>query len=267
MCFVRPALQGGPGSGVSDYSHGTGFLNWWGWDPVAYDRTYMADVTAPASRGSAVLQVRQVRDLLELMVDSSAAAMGPDEHSGRILTSVCARMFVNALCNQCHGMRLLQNVGCMTGTIWYACLVTPTTYSDSGTSSALLSTLCCSYQVSSTAGMSVGQWVRINMDDPGDGSLVVDMNGGLMDSGKNQKGAKSIIRHLSRISKLGTNWIQWVPWCRTAATSMQRRPCVALNRTIVRPYMKPCQLPGSEGLIHLPELSFTSLVATLYCGA
>jgi hypothetical protein len=39
---------------------------------------------------------------------------------------------------------------------------------------------CCGYfsclQVSSTAGMSVGGWVRINLDDPGDGSLVRYMN-------------------------------------------------------------------------------------------
>jgi hypothetical protein len=52
-----PFPQGGPGSNVSDYSHGTGFLNWWGWDPVAFDRTFMTTVTAPARRGATILQV------------------------------------------------------------------------------------------------------------------------------------------------------------------------------------------------------------------
>eukprot|EP00879_Flechtneria_rotunda_P031107 GHRR01033954.1.p2 GENE.GHRR01033954.1~~GHRR01033954.1.p2 ORF type:complete len:116 (+),score=34.16 GHRR01033954.1:785-1132(+) len=112
------ALQSGPGSNVSDYAHGTGFINWWGWDPVAMDRTYLANVTAPVRRGATVLQV------------------------------------------------------------------------------------------SSTKGMSVGEWVRINLDDPGDGSLVEDMNDGMLPSGQNQKGAKSIIRHLSRISQMGTGWIR-----------------------------------------------------------
>ncbi|KAF6262421.1 hypothetical protein COO60DRAFT_1676006 [Scenedesmus sp. NREL 46B-D3] len=110
--------EAGTGSGVSDYSHGTGFINWWGWDPVAFDRTHLANVTAPAQRGATVLQV------------------------------------------------------------------------------------------SSTAGMSVGGWVRINLDDPGDGSLVRDMNGGLMGNGPNQAGARSIIRHLSRVSAMGPNWIR-----------------------------------------------------------
>lgn len=50
-------MQGGAGSNVSDYSHGTGFLNWWGWDPVARDRTYLTDVTAAARRGATVLNV------------------------------------------------------------------------------------------------------------------------------------------------------------------------------------------------------------------
>eukprot|EP00879_Flechtneria_rotunda_P014975 GHRR01015645.1.p1 GENE.GHRR01015645.1~~GHRR01015645.1.p1 ORF type:complete len:375 (+),score=100.13 GHRR01015645.1:230-1354(+) len=110
--------ESGPGSNVSDYAHGTGFINWWGWDPVAMDRTYLANVTAPVRRGATVLQV------------------------------------------------------------------------------------------SSTKGMSVGEWVRINLDDPGDGSLVEDMNDGMLPSGQNQKGAKSIIRHLSRISQMGTGWIR-----------------------------------------------------------
>lgn len=52
-----PHVQGGPGSNVSDYSHGTGFINWWGWDPVAPDRTYITDVTAAAKRGATTLYV------------------------------------------------------------------------------------------------------------------------------------------------------------------------------------------------------------------
>lgn len=50
-------LQGGAGSNVSDYSHGTGFINWWGWDPVAPDRTLLTNVTAAARRGATVLNV------------------------------------------------------------------------------------------------------------------------------------------------------------------------------------------------------------------
>lgn len=56
--------------------------------------------------------------------------------------------------------------------------------------------------------MTVGMWVRINLDDPGDGSLIVDMNGGQNGFGPNQMGAKNVIRHLSRISQIGTNWIK-----------------------------------------------------------
>jgi len=54
---MRWLLQGGAGSNVSDYSHGTGFLNWWGWDPIVRDRTYLTDVTAAARRGATVLNV------------------------------------------------------------------------------------------------------------------------------------------------------------------------------------------------------------------
>lgn len=65
-------------------------------------------------------------------------------------------------------------------------------------------------QVASTAKLAVGMWVRINLDDPGDGSLVKDLSGGYMSGGPNQQGARSMIRHLSRISQMGTNWIRWV---------------------------------------------------------
>jgi hypothetical protein len=49
--------EGGAGSGVSDYSHGTGLINFWGWDPIKADRTFMTRVAAPAMRGATVLQV------------------------------------------------------------------------------------------------------------------------------------------------------------------------------------------------------------------
>jgi hypothetical protein len=65
-------------------------------------------------------------------------------------------------------------------------------------------------QVGSTAKMAVGMWVRINLDDPGDGSLVRDLSGGFMTGGLNQVGARSLVRHLSRISQMGTNWIRCV---------------------------------------------------------
>lgn len=59
--------------------------------------------------------------------------------------------------------------------------------------------------------MSVGQWVRVNLDDPGNGSLVLDMNSGLMPGGRVQFGARSLIRQLSRISQIGAGWIRWAP--------------------------------------------------------
>jgi hypothetical protein len=68
--------------------------------------------------------------------------------------------------------------------------------------------LQCCMQVSSTANLAVGMWVRINLDDPGDGSLVKDLSGGYMYGGPNQQGARSMIRHLTRISAKGANWIR-----------------------------------------------------------
>jgi hypothetical protein len=65
-----------------------------------------------------------------------------------------------------------------------------------------------SLQVGDTTKLRVGMWVRINLDDPGDGSLVEDLSGGYMYGGPNQQGARSMIRHLSRISQMGTNWIR-----------------------------------------------------------
>lgn len=65
------------------------------------------------------------------------------------------------------------------------------------------------YQVGTTQGLTVGQWVRINLDDPGDGSLIVDMNGGQNGFGPNQKGAKNVIRHLSRISQMNATWVRY----------------------------------------------------------
>ena len=50
-------LQGGASYNVSDYSHGTGFINWWGWDPIAADRTFLTDVTAPVRRAATVITV------------------------------------------------------------------------------------------------------------------------------------------------------------------------------------------------------------------
>ncbi len=47
-------------AGVSDYSHGKGFINFFGWDPIVQDRTYVTDVTAPAARGDTIVQVSGV---------------------------------------------------------------------------------------------------------------------------------------------------------------------------------------------------------------
>jgi hypothetical protein len=63
-------------------------------------------------------------------------------------------------------------------------------------------------QVATTAKLKVNMWVRINLDDPGKGELVKDLSGGYMRGGPNQAGARSLVRHLSRISEMGTNWIR-----------------------------------------------------------
>jgi hypothetical protein len=87
--------------------------------------------------------------------------------------------------------------------------------------------------------MSVGGWVRINLDDPGDGSLNCDMNGGLMGNGPNQAGARSMIRHLSRISAMGTNWIRCVLQRLTSAApgpssfELARRAAMLLQHLLV----------------------------------
>ena len=104
--------------GTSDYSHGTGFINWWGYDPIARDRTWLATVVEPAARGDTVLKV------------------------------------------------------------------------------------------STTAGMAVGQWVRLAMNNTAAGELVVDMNGFLMPSPPNAAGRPQLLRHMSRIVQMGTGWIR-----------------------------------------------------------
>ena len=50
--------EGYAGSGVSDYSHGTGLLNFWASDPIKVGVTFMTNVTAAARRGTTILQVR-----------------------------------------------------------------------------------------------------------------------------------------------------------------------------------------------------------------
>ena len=47
----------GNGENVSDWAHSTGFINFWGWDPIARDRTFLTNVTAPAKRGDTLVQV------------------------------------------------------------------------------------------------------------------------------------------------------------------------------------------------------------------
>ncbi len=66
----------------------------------------------------------------------------------------------------------------------------------------------CTRQVSTNAGMSVGMWVRLKMDNPANGSLIEDMNGGYMPSSVGQSGDYSVLRHASRISAMGTGWIK-----------------------------------------------------------
>ena len=47
------------------------------------------------------------------------------------------------------------------------------------------------------------------MGDPGNCSLGNDLNGYYMGCAPGQSGAKDMIRHLSRISGLGSSWIRW----------------------------------------------------------
>jgi hypothetical protein len=77
--------QGGTGSMVSDYSHGTGFINWWGWDPVAPDRTLITTVTLPAKRGATVLNVSDSCNKSSsccLLEDTVCDMPCPDPHQG-----------------------------------------------------------------------------------------------------------------------------------------------------------------------------------------
>lgn len=68
---------------------------------------------------------------------------------------------------------------------------------------------CVCVQVTSTSGLSIGQWVRLNLDDPGDGSLLTDLASGQPGFvGPKQLGSPNIIRQLSRISDMGTDWIK-----------------------------------------------------------
>jgi hypothetical protein len=64
-------------------------------------------------------------------------------------------------------------------------------------------------KVASTSSLAVGQWVRVNLDDPGDGSLFTDLASGQPGAfGANQRGTTNVIRHLSRIAALGPDWIE-----------------------------------------------------------
>jgi hypothetical protein len=58
--------EAGPGSGVSDYAHSTGFLNFWGYDPMT-PWNLLANVTRPAARGDTRLYVTSTAKLTALV--------------------------------------------------------------------------------------------------------------------------------------------------------------------------------------------------------
>lgn len=63
-------------------------------------------------------------------------------------------------------------------------------------------------QVNSSAGIAVGQWVRVNLNNPADCSLARDLNGGYMGCGSGVAGAAGVVRHLSRVTAVGPGWIR-----------------------------------------------------------
>ena len=58
--------EGSPGSGVSDYAHSTGFLNFWGYDPMT-PWNALTNVTRAAKRGDTRLYVASTAKLTGLV--------------------------------------------------------------------------------------------------------------------------------------------------------------------------------------------------------
>lgn len=59
-----------------------------------------------------------------------------------------------------------------------------------------------------TSSISVGQWVRIMQKDPGDGSLMFELNGNAMAITDAQKGYPDPCRFLTRVQAKGSDWIR-----------------------------------------------------------
>ncbi|KAF8072832.1 hypothetical protein HT031_000492 [Scenedesmus sp. PABB004] len=63
-------------------------------------------------------------------------------------------------------------------------------------------------RVASTAGLAVGSWYRLLMRDPGDGSLIAELNGGLVPATPAQRGAPDPVRFLTRVVAAGPDWVR-----------------------------------------------------------
>lgn len=59
-----------------------------------------------------------------------------------------------------------------------------------------------------TSNITVGQWVRIMQKDPGDGSLMYELNGNAMPITDAQKGYPDPCRFLTRVQAKGPDWIR-----------------------------------------------------------
>lgn len=63
-------------------------------------------------------------------------------------------------------------------------------------------------KVADTAAITVGQWVRIFQKDPGDGSLMFELNGNAMAVSTAQEGHPDPCRFITRVVAKGADWIR-----------------------------------------------------------
>ncbi|WIA08908.1 hypothetical protein OEZ85_008326 [Tetradesmus obliquus] len=63
-------------------------------------------------------------------------------------------------------------------------------------------------RVANSSAISVGQWYRVLQKDPGDGSLMWELNGGAFPVVEAQKGYADPCRFLSRVVSKGADWIR-----------------------------------------------------------
>lgn len=69
-------------SGSSEYSHKDAFIQFWGWDPIKPDRTFLTDITAWQQKGSTTIRVNNAASLAAGMA-VRIAMTDPGEPEGR----------------------------------------------------------------------------------------------------------------------------------------------------------------------------------------